>query len=85
MKYSINEIVHIIDSNEQKTIIDYEFIEGIHLYYMSDKTSYPECKLISDYEVRKISDMFNFKDPIWDSWKEKCKQNIGNYIDNYLK
>lgn len=81
MKYHINETVHIINSNEQKTIIDYEFIEGIHLYYMSDKTSYPECELVSDYEVRKISEMFNFNDPEWEPYKQKLRQNINNYID----
>jgi hypothetical protein len=45
--FNINDEVFIPKINKIKKIIDFEIILGIELYYMEDKTAYPENELIS--------------------------------------
>jgi hypothetical protein len=44
--FKVNDTVFIAKTNEIKTIIDFEIVCGVELYYMSDKTAFPVDDLI---------------------------------------
>lgn len=44
--FKVNDTVFIPKINEIKTIIDFEIVCGVELYYMSDKTAFPVDDLI---------------------------------------
>ena len=47
MEYNNGEKIIVVSNAEIKTIIDSEIINGIELYYMSDKTAYPLDQIIN--------------------------------------
>lgn len=64
MKYNINDTVRVVENNSIKKIIDFEYIEGVNLYYMSDLTSYPEENILSIVDVnfeKALDEYFNSK------------------------
>ena len=73
MKYSIGELIYVIKSGEFKEIVDSEFICGVELYYMSDKTAYPVDEL---YEFKKLTSKEELNKKLLDN-----KERIVNLID----
>lgn len=49
MKYKINELVYVENTNTPKKIVEVETICGIVIYYMSDNTSYSEEQILMLY------------------------------------
>ena len=45
MKYAINQIVKVLETNQIKVISDYENIEGVKIYYMTDNSAFAESQL----------------------------------------
>lgn len=49
MKYKINELVLVYNTNTPKTIKEIEKICGVSIYYMTDFTSYSEDQILMVY------------------------------------
>lgn len=76
MKYSIGELIYVIKSGEFKEIVDSEFICGVELYYMSDRTAHPVDEL---YEFKNLKSKEELNKKLLDN-----KERIVNLI-NYEK
>ena len=50
MKYKIGEIVVTNSNNEVKTVVDFEIISDVEIYYMNDNTSYSSSQIFSAKE-----------------------------------
>jgi hypothetical protein len=75
MRYKINELVCVEDTNIPKKITDFENICGTGIYYMSDNTSYSEEQILIGY-----TDYIDLSDKL-DSIIEEKKNIIVNLID----
>jgi hypothetical protein len=96
MEYNNGEKIIVVSNAEIKTIIDSEIINGIELYYMSDKTAYPLDQIINEsdflYEFeRDIDNLFlellNEEDELMRKEEENKKNNSNflSYIQNKFK
>jgi hypothetical protein len=54
--YEIGQEV-IIENNDNKIIVDYEFVYDRYIYYMNDKSCYPEDKIFMN-QLHKIHEYF---------------------------
>lgn len=60
MKYKINELVYVDNTNTPKKIVESEKIGGIEIYYMSDNTSYSKEQILMLYtEYLELNDYIN--------------------------
>lgn len=63
MKYDKTDVVILGDMKTSKKIVDSEIINGVNLYYMSDKTSYSEESImmtLNELESLKVLCRENF-------------------------
>jgi hypothetical protein len=96
MEYNNGEKIIVVSNAEIKTIIDSEIINGIELYYMSDKTAYPLDQIINKSDFlhefeRDIDNLFlellNEEDELMKKEEENKKNNSNflSYIQNKFK
>jgi hypothetical protein len=87
MKYIIGQEITVKSNKVIKTIIDCERIEGINIYYMSDKTSYSEEELsdllyVELSEISEISDFALFKLIDIENTVKRYSENMGKFLKN---
>lgn len=87
MKYTIGQEITVKSNKVKKTIIDCEQIEGINIYYMSDKTSYSEGQLsdliyVELSEIAEISDLALIKLLDIENTAKRYYENIGKFLKN---
>lgn len=58
MKHKVNDIVKITNTDQFKTILESESIDGIEIYYMTDNTSYSGSQIEGiNYSEKQIKSM----------------------------
>lgn len=83
MKYKINELVYVNNTNVPKNIVDSENICGVEIYYMSDNTSYSKEQIIMIYnEFQLLSEHIgnNRKKIIKLIDTDSIAQNLSNFV-----
>lgn len=84
MKYVINQTVKVLETNQTKVISDYEYIEGIKLYYMTDNSAFPESQL-QELSLEELieTNLPKLTTYLFDESKiEKIKNSVRNYLKN---
>ena len=77
--YEIGQEV-IVENNDNKIIVDYEFVYDRYIYYMNDKSCYPENKIYHN-QLHKIHEYFKNssiqeRDHIFSEWNKKLCEKI---------
>lgn len=61
MNYKKNEIIILDDLKTEKKIVDFEIINDVGIYYMSDKTSYSEKNILMTFkEFEKLKNLCKY-------------------------